>query len=101
MSDVHAGRQPVASRWVFKVQYDADESVAQYKMPIVAKCYCQIEDLDYDQTFGLVTRYDSLSLIIALARHLTLNTDQLHKQFASSHADLGAEICILRSLFLY
>ena len=75
MSDLPAGRQPVSSKEVFKVEHNADGSVERYKPQNVAKGYAQIQGLDYDETFAPVTRYDSLRLIIALATHLDLDTD--------------------------
>ena len=59
---------------------------------MVAKGYSQIEGLDYDKTFALVTRYDSLRLIIDLATHLGLNTDQLDIKSAFLNGDLVEEI---------
>ena len=67
MSDLPPEKQPVGSKWVFKVKHNPDASVERHKARIVAKGYSQIEGLDYDETFAPVTRYDSLRLIIALA----------------------------------
>ena len=75
-----------------KVQHNADGSVERYKARIVAKGYSQIEGLDYDQTFAPVTRYDSLPLIIAIATHLGLATDQLHIKPAFLNGDLVEEV---------
>ena len=91
-SDIPAGRQPVGSKWVFKVKFNADGWVERYKARIVAKGYSQIEGLDYDETFAAVTRYDALRLIIALATHLGLDTDQLDIKLAFLNGDLVEEI---------
>ena len=88
MSDLPAGRLPVGSKWVWKVLYNTDESIERYKARIVAKDYSQIEGLDYDDTFALVTRYDSLRPMVALATHLGLETDPLYIESAFWHGDL-------------
>ena len=92
MSDLPGGRQPFGSKWVIKVKHNMDGSVEQYKPWIVPKGYSQIEGLDYDKTFAPLTRYDSLCLIIALARQLGLDTDQLDIKSAFLYGDLVAEI---------
>ena len=92
MSDLPAGRQPVGSKWVFKVKHNEDGSVERYKARIVGKGYSHIECLHYDETFAPVTRYDSLRLIIALATSLGLDTDQLEIKSAFLNGDLVAEI---------
>ena len=92
MSDFPAGRQPVGSKWVFKVKHNADRSVERYKARMVAKGYSQIEGLDYHETFAPVTRYDSLCLIIALPTHYGLDTDQLDIKSAFLNGGLVEEI---------
>ena len=77
ISDSPAGRQPVCSQCVFKVTHNGDGYVQRDKALIVAKCYSQINALNDDGTFAPAMRYDSLCLIIALATHLVLDTDQL------------------------
>ena len=66
--------------------------LSDLKARIVAQGYCQIEGLDYDETFAPVTRYDSLRLIIALATHLGLDTDPLNIKSEFLHGDLVEEI---------
>ena len=92
MSELPAGRQPVGSKCVFNVEHNGDGSVGRYKARILANGYAQIEGLDYDETFAPVTRYDSLRLIIALATHLGLDTDQLDIKLAFLNGDLVEEI---------
>src|SRR5437868_6434093 len=77
ITNLPKGRSPVGSHWVFKVKHNADGSVERYKARIVAKGYSQQEGLDYDETFTLVTRYDSLQLIIALALYPGLDMEQI------------------------
>ena len=82
MSDLPAGRQPVCSKCGFKVKHNADGSIERYRAGFVAKEYFQIECFHYDETFTPVTHDDSLRLIIALAAHCGLDTDQLDLKLA-------------------
>ena len=92
MSDLPAGRQPVGSKWVFKVKDNADGCVERHKARIVGKRSTRIDGLDYEETFAPLTRYDSLRLIIVLASHLGLDTDQLDIPSAFMNRDLVEEI---------
>ena len=96
ISDFPARRQPVTSKWEFKVKHNADGSVERYKVRIVAKHYFQIKALNYDKTFAPVMRYASLRLIIALATYLELYTDQLDINSAFLNEDLLEKIRMVR-----
>ena len=95
ISHLPAERQPVGSKWVFKVKHNADGSVERCKGCIVANGYLQIEGLDYDETCAPVTGYDSLRLIIALTIHLGLDTDRLDIKSAFLNGDIVEEICMV------
>jgi len=56
----------VGSRWIFKVNHAADESIENYKAIFVAKRYSQVEGIGYDHTFSPVARYSSIRSILAL-----------------------------------
>ena len=40
------------------------------KARLVAQRYSQMEEVDYDETFALVTRVESIRILLALACHL-------------------------------
>ena len=60
------GKSVVGSRWIYKVKQAADGSVEKYKVRFVAHGFSQIEGIDYEETFALVTRYSSIRTILAL-----------------------------------
>ena len=95
IASLRAGRLHVGSKCVFKVQHNADGSVARYKAWIVPRGYWHIKGLDYDKPFALVTRYDCLCLIIALATHLGLDSDQLDYKSAFRNGDLVENIWMI------
>ena len=61
------GKLVVRSRWIYKVKKAADGSVEKYKARFVAWGFSQIEGIDYEETFSLVTRYSSIRTILALS----------------------------------
>ena len=61
-----ADKSIVGSRWIFKLKQAVDGSIKKYKAKFVAKVYSQVEGIDYEDTFALVARYSSITLILAL-----------------------------------
>ena len=52
-------RQAIENKWIFKRKTDADSCVAIYR--IIAKCFRQVQGVDYDEIFSLVSMLKSLS----------------------------------------
>ena len=65
--DLPSGRKAIGSQWVYKVKLKKDGSIERFKARLIVKGYSKVEGIDYDKTFALVTRYDSLRLLIALS----------------------------------
>jgi hypothetical protein len=47
----------VSSKWLFKIKHVADGSIEKYKARFVARGFSQKEDIDYEETFAHVARY--------------------------------------------
>ena len=53
--DLPNDRQAIENKWIFKRKTDTDSSVTIYKARIVAKCFRQLQGVDYDEIFSLVS----------------------------------------------
>ena len=53
-----------------KVKKDADGNVEKHKARFGACGFSQVEGIDYDDTFALVTRYSSIRSILALSEQM-------------------------------
>ena len=54
------------NKWIFKRKTDADSSVTIYKARIVAKGFRQVQGVDYDEIFSLVSMLKSVRIMLAI-----------------------------------
>jgi len=57
----------VSCHWVFAIKQGPNGSIKQYKARIVAKGFSQEYQIDYDETFAPVVKWDSIHILLALA----------------------------------
>lgn len=53
--DLPEGRKAIDSKWVFRMKRDNDENVSKYKTRLVARGFTQKYQIDYDETFSLLS----------------------------------------------
>jgi len=75
----------MSSRWVYKVNQAADDSVEKHKARFVPRGFSSVDGIDYDETFSPVARYSSIIYILALSaqmgwkiHHMDVKTTFLH-----------------------
>jgi hypothetical protein len=95
INDLPPERKGIGSRWVYKIKLNSDSSIECFKARLVVKGYYQISGIDYEETFVLVTRYDSFRLILALAAHHNLELAQADVKSAFLHCNLKEDIWML------
>ena len=86
------GRKAIGSKWVYKVKTGADGSIERYKARLVAQGFSQKYGDDYDETFCLVVRLESLRALIALAVQLGLKLHQVDVTTAFLNGELEEEV---------
>lgn len=59
----------IGTKWVFKNNMNHRGEIVRNKARLVAKGYNQIEGLDYDETYALVARLESIRLMLAFAAY--------------------------------
>lgn len=86
------GSKAISYKWVFKTKKDLKGSIKRYKARLVAKGFTQRECIDYKETFSLVSRKDSLRIIMALVAHLDLELHQMDIKTAFFNGNLEEEV---------
>ena len=59
--DLLDDQQAMLNKWIFKRKTDTDSSVTIYQARLVAKVFQQVQGVDYDKNFSLISMLKSLS----------------------------------------
>jgi Reverse transcriptase (RNA-dependent DNA polymerase) len=60
------GVRPIENKWIFKRKINMDDNMTMYKAQMVAKGFCQIERVDYDETFSSVVVFKLIQILLAI-----------------------------------
>ena len=85
-------RKIVGSKWIFKKKTDANGTVNRYKARLVAQGCSQRFGLDYEETFSLVVRFESVRAVIVLGAQCELQLHQMDVSTAFLHGELSEEV---------
>lgn len=85
-------KDPVSSKWVFKIKYKEDGSIAKYKARLCARGFSQKADIDYSETFSPVIRHTSLRILLSVAAEKDLEIEQADVETAFLLPDLDEEV---------
>jgi hypothetical protein len=67
----------VGTKWVFRNKQDEHGVVTRNKARLVAKGYGQVIGLDFEETFALVARLESIQILLAYAAHHSFKLFQM------------------------
>jgi hypothetical protein len=87
-------RRAIRVRWIYRIKYDKNGVIKQYKARIVALGYQQIYGVDYSETYSPVARLTSLRILLAISSHYGLLVNQMDVDTAFLNAELKEEIYI-------
>ncbi|GJV45686.1 retrovirus-related pol polyprotein from transposon TNT 1-94 [Tanacetum coccineum] len=67
----------IGTKWVFRIKLDENGVVSVNKARLVAQVYNQQEGIDYDETYALVARLESIRILLAYACALDFKLFQM------------------------
>lgn len=79
-------------KWVFTVKYKADGSVERHKARLVAKGFTQTFGIDYNETFALVAKLNTVRILLSLATNLDWHLHQFDIKNAFLNGVLEDEV---------
>lgn len=60
-------KKVVGSKWVFTVRNKTDDSIKRYTTWLVAQGFTQTYGIDYQETFSLVAKINTIQVLLSLA----------------------------------
>ena len=87
-----SGCKPIGCKWILKKKLKPDGTVDKYKARLVAKGFRQRENVDFFDTFSLVTRITSIRVLISLVAIHSLVVHQMDVKTAFLNGELEEEI---------
>ena len=85
-------RRIVGSKWIFKQKVDATGSLERYKVRLVTQGCTQMFELDNEETFSPVDRFESVRCLLALGAQHKLHLHQMDISTAFLHEELSEEV---------
>ena len=82
----------VKAKWVLRRKLLPLGKLDKLKARIVAKGFTQREGIDYDETFSLIVKFESVRLMVAVAVAAGMYTHQMDVTTAFLHASLDEEV---------
>jgi len=88
------GKDIILVKWVYKAKLNLDGTIQKHKARLVVKGYSLQPGIDYNETFALVARLDTIRALIALTTQKGWNIYQLDVKSAFLNGVLKEEIYV-------
>ncbi|GJR87458.1 retrovirus-related pol polyprotein from transposon TNT 1-94 [Tanacetum coccineum] len=82
----------IGTKWVFRNKLDENGIVSRNKARLVAQGYNQQEGIDYDETYALVARLESIRILLAYACALDFKLFQMDVKSAFLNGFINEEL---------
>ncbi|GKF91439.1 copia protein [Tanacetum coccineum] len=84
----------IGTKWVFRNKLDDNGVVSRNKARLVAQGYNQQEGIDYDETYALVARLESIRILLAYACALDFKLFQMDEKSAFLNGFIIKEVYV-------
>jgi Reverse transcriptase (RNA-dependent DNA polymerase) len=94
--DLLDGIKPIKNKWVFKRKTNMDGNLTVYKACLVAKGFTQVEEIDYDETFSPVAKFQSIRILLAIVVFYNYEIWQIDVKIAFFNGVLDEDVCMVQ-----
>ena len=92
MVDLPKDRKAIGCKWVLIKKLKSDGSLYKYKALLVSKGFTQVEGIDYEETFSLIVKFQSIRTLATLVACRDLELHQMDVKTAFLNDELEEEI---------
>lgn len=86
--------KPITCRWVFNAKRNDKNQVQEFKARLVARGSCQVEGINFEDSYAPVTRAESVRALIALDAHKDWKILQFDVSNAFPNGTLGEYVYV-------
>jgi hypothetical protein len=90
----HPNQNVVGTKWVFRNKQDEHGVVTRNKARLVAKGYSQVEGLDFDETYALVARLESIRILLTYATYHGFKLYQMDMKSAFLNGPIKEDVYV-------
>jgi len=88
------GMNVMGTKCIYKNKFDENGTMTRNKARLVAQCYTQVDGLDFDETFALVARLESIRLLLGVACILKFKLFQMDVKSVFLNGYLNEEVYV-------
>jgi hypothetical protein len=90
----HPNQNVLGTKWVFHNKQDGHGVVTRNKARLVVKGYSQVEGLDFDETYALIVRLESIRILLAYATYHGFKLYQMDVKSAFLNGPIKEEVYV-------
>ena len=94
LADPPTQKEVIGVKWFYKTKYATDGSIQRHKARLVAKGYAQQPSIDYNETYTLVARFDTIRTVLALAAQYKWLVYQFDVKSAFLNGELKEDVYV-------
>ena len=84
----------IGTKWIFKNKTDEDGEVVRNKSRLVAQGYTQVEGIDFDESFALLARLESIQILLSIVCIMNFKLYQMDLKSAFLNSFLNEKVFV-------
>ena len=94
LEDMPLGHRAIGLKWVYKLKRNKEGEVVKHKACLVAKCYVEKQEVDFEKVFALVARLESVRLLLAIVTHHSWKVHHMDVKSAFLNGELKETVYV-------